>query len=961
MRSLRTPSKGAQGNLFEDWKETVRKFFTSRLTILAGVMVLCALLLIWRLFDLQLVRGREYMDSFQLMIRKERIIPGVRGNIYDRNGNILAYNELTYSVTIEDVFDNGRGWNRNLNRSVNLMVEILERNSERIILNFPIALDDNGMFVFTLEGNRHLRFLADVYGYPLIDEMPYRERIKTAQEVVDDLAERFGIGDYADPENSASFVPGLGYTPERMLTVMTIRYAMSLTGYQKYLETTVAEGVSDRTIADIRENGADMPGVNVAESTTRRYVDPQYFSPIIGYVGRVSQEELDILSAEDATYNLNDIIGKAGIEQSMEGALAGEKGSEIIFVDKMGKVIEVGEHNDPLAGNDVYLTIDKDLQMAAYDLLESRIAGIILQRLRNSRSYPQNVERTNDLTIPIYDVYYALFRNAVIDITHFTKPDAGPTELKVQSAFAAKLEDVLTRLDNELRYNETPYDRLTLEFQVYQTMITTMLYNNDIIDSDLVDRSDPTYIAWTTEETISLTEFLRYCIAQNWVDVTLLGLEAPYSDAEEVFDAMVNYTITQLSASSEFQRRLYRYLIDDDIVTGRDVCNLLIEQGAIHMSQEALDNWLAGVVEPYAFLRDRITNLELTPAQLALDPCSGSIVITDVNTGDVLALVSYPGYDNNQIQNTRYFARLNNDLSRPLYNYATQQRTAPGSTFKMVAATAGLMHNAITTSSTFVCHGEFDKVTPSPRCWIYPGGHGTLALPQAIRHSCNVFFFNVGYNLSAQGPVYSDDTGLACLREAAELYGLTTTTGIEITEAEPQVSTNDAVRSSIGQGNVGYTAIGMARYVTTLANRGTCFNLTLIDRLTDREGNLLYENEATVRNRVEMPAYYWDAIHLGMRGVVQNQAYWEEVSVNAAGKTGTAEEVRTRGDHALFIGFAPYENPEISVTVRVAFGYNSGYTSQIAKDMFRYYFNPEDRDEVLAGTARELTNVIIND
>ncbi|MBQ4417314.1 MAG: penicillin-binding protein, partial [Butyrivibrio sp.] len=213
--------------MFEELKNGFIKFITSRITVLAVILSVCALGLVWRLFDLQLVHGQEYMDSFQLMIKKERVVPGVRGNIYDRNGNLLAYNELTYSVTIEDVFDDGRGHNRNLNNSVNLMIDIVERNGDRIEDTFPISLDDNGMFVFELDGTRHLRFLADLYTDGPVEDLEYRDRIKTAQEVIDDLAVRYGVGDYADPEDADTFVPGLGYENDRLLKIIMIRYAMS--------------------------------------------------------------------------------------------------------------------------------------------------------------------------------------------------------------------------------------------------------------------------------------------------------------------------------------------------------------------------------------------------------------------------------------------------------------------------------------------------------------------------------------------------------------------------------------------------------------------------------------------------------------------------------------------------------------------------------------------------------------
>ena len=947
--------------MYNDFKDNLIKFLTSRVTVVSLVLVFCAFFLTIKLFSLQIINGEKYTDSFQLMIRKERSIPGVRGNIYDRNGNLLAYNELTYSVVIEDVFDSGRGHNKNLNTSVNMMLDILEKSGDSLAVNFSIDLDDNDQFVFNKTGTGQLRFLADIYGHPYIEDLTYPEKTSTAQDVINTLAENFGVGDYADPEDYSTFVPGLGYTNERLLKVIIVRYNMSLTGFQKYLETVIAENVSDATVAEIQENSLNMPGVSIAESTTRKYVDPVYFSQVIGYTGKISQEELNVLSAENPSYDMTDIVGKTGIEQTMDSALQGEKGSEILFVDKMGKVIANGEHVDPLTGNDVYLTLDRDLQKAAYNLLETSFAGIIVQRCKNVRVVPDNLKYTSDLIIPIYDVYYAFFRNYVIDIDHFTSNEASSVERRVHSAFDAKYRTVMTTIENELRTDMTPYNELSLEYKVYQTLITTMLYNDDVIQSDLVDKEDETYIAWTTDEVISLSEFLMYCIEQNWINVTLLEIEDKYADSKQIFDATVDYIMNGLAENTDFSRRLYKYLIDADIVTGRDICDLLIDQNIVTLSAEDLAAWNRGAYDSYTFLIDRIKNLDITPAQLALDPCAGSIVVTDVNTGDVIALVSYPGYDNNKIQTANYYAALHKDYSRPLYNYATQQRTAPGSTFKPVTATAGLCEGIITPSSTYTCTGEFKQIDPSPKCWIYPGGHGSLAVSYAIKHSCNAFFFNVGFDLSIVNGKYNDATGIEKLRYYSDLYGLTEKTGIEINENDPIVSDKDAVRSSIGQGTAGYTTIGLARYVTTIANRGTCYNLTLIDKLTDHQGNLIYENTAGVRNQIEMSSEYWNSIHYGMHLASQNSEYMKEIGVNIACKTGTAEENKNRGDHALFISFAPYENPEISVTVRVAFAYTSGYTSQIGKDLLKWYYHPNERDAIIKPRANELENQIIND
>ncbi len=135
-------------------------------------------------------------------------------------------------------------------------------------------------------------------------------------------------------------------------------------------------------------------------------------------------------------------------------------------------------------------------------------------------------------------------------------------------------------------------------------------------------------------------------------------------------------------------------MLKGDIINGTQICKLLLEQDIIDIDEEEEQRFLNGSITAYTFMMNRIQNLDITPAQLALDPHSASMVITDVNTGDVLALVSYPGYDNNKMANgvdAEYFNSLLNDQSTPMINYATRQMTAPGSTFKMVSATAGLM------------------------------------------------------------------------------------------------------------------------------------------------------------------------------------------------------------------------------------------------------------------------------
>ncbi len=310
---------------------------TSRLLVLVLVLLGLGSYLIYTIFQLQIVKGEEYADNFQLKITKERTIASTRGNIYASNGDLLAYNELAYSVTIEDVYESGREKNKNLNSTIYQLIQMIERNGDNIINDFNIVLDSAGNYQFNLEGTQLLRFLADVYGQALIDDLKFEERSATPDEVITYLCgtSRYGIGAYEDEEDRDSFVEGLGYTKEEVLKIITIRYAMSANSYQKYIATTVANNVSEETVAVVMENEDVLDGVDIAEGTIRKYNDSIYFAQILGYTGKISNEELKALQVENPEYDLNDTVGKSGIEASMETILQGTKGSEVVYVDNI--------------------------------------------------------------------------------------------------------------------------------------------------------------------------------------------------------------------------------------------------------------------------------------------------------------------------------------------------------------------------------------------------------------------------------------------------------------------------------------------------------------------------------------------------------------------------------------------------------------------------------------------------
>lgn len=943
--------------MFREIKDSIVSFITSRLFIMILAFLTLAGILIYRIFYLQIVQGQEYLDSFQLKINKDITIPSTRGKIFDRNGELLAYNELAYSVTIKDVFESSNTKNQEMNETIYKLIHMIEENGDKLVNDFGIILNSDGNYEFSATNERQLlRFLGDIYGKADTSKLTYTEKTSTAQEVMDYLAgtKRYAIGEYENPDDKESFIIGKDYTKDEVLKIVTVRYALSLNNFQKYIATTVASDVSDKTVARIMENSNELEGVEIAETTIRKYVDSVYFSHILGYTGKISEDEYTSLSAKNKNYTRNSIVGKAGIEQEMELTLQGKDGIKNVFVDNLGKEIEVNSQTEPVAGNNIYLTIDKELQKAVYSLLEQKIAGILIDKIENIKEYvqPENASASN-IKIPIDDVYFALINNSVIDIGHFEEEDAKEVEKQVYKAFLTKRDNVITEILDELTTSPTPYENLSKEYQVYVSYISSMLSDASIIKSSEIDKEDEIYQAWRNEK-ISLKEYLNQVIAKNWIDISKLDLESQYLDADEIYSNLLTYIEEDLKTNRKFAKNLYKYMIRDNNITGKQICQLLYEQKLIDGSDEKRAALETGQISPYNFMIERIKNLDITPAQLALDPCSGSIVVTDVNSGDVLALVTYPSYDNNRLANSidsEYYAKLNSDLSRPLWDYATQQKSAPGSTFKMISAIAALEEGFTTRNEVIDCKGTWDAGFTQAKCWIAPSSHEPLAIDGAIEHSCNYFFYEMGYRMAKVNGNYNNDTGLSTLAKYADLFGLSDKSGVEIVEEEPKVSDSDAVRSAIGQGTNNFTTVGLSRYITAVANRGTCYNLTLLDKVTDANDQLKEEYTADIRNHVDIATSTWDIVQSGMKKVVESKKYFEDMNLEFAGKTGTAQESRTRANHALFVCYAPYNNPEISVTTRIAFGYAADYSAQVTGDVLKYYFKLEDEQTLLDGTA----------
>ncbi len=404
------------------------------------------------------------------------------------------------------------------------------------------------------------------------------------------------------------------------------------------------------------------------------------------------------------------------------------------------------------------------------------------------------------------------------------------------------------------------------------------------------------------------------------------------------------------------------------MITGRELCLALYSQNILPYDEEQVRRLGAGGADvAFDFLIEKITNLEITAAQLALDPCTAGCTVTDVNTGEVRALVTYPSYNNNMMSGSvdpAYFAQLNEDLSLPLYNNATQVVKAPGSTFKPITAIAALEEGVISTADEIECTGIYEEVFPVIRCWINPGRHGKLDVSGALENSCNYFFSEAAHRLSTnEEGVYSTDRGLEVIRRYASQFGFDHPSGIEIAESPPQLTTEDPERSSMGQGNNSYSNVQLSRYVTALANRGKVFELSLIDKITRSDGTVVEDCTPEISNYVNIADTTWEAVQSGMRRVItesSSKRIFRDLEVEIAGKTGTAQE-NTRANHAFFISYGPYANPEISVTVNIPYGYSSANAATVAKSVYRLYYGYSKLEDIVNAGALAASNVIIGD
>lgn len=914
-----------------DIKDFLKKFFSSRLFVLAAVFIVFFGIILARIFTLQVVKGKSYQENFSLKIQMKQPINAARGNIYDKNGKLLAYNELAYSISINDstTYSSTKEKNKAVNAELAEILTVLKNNGETLNNDFKIDRKKDGTYSFNVSGSSLNRFRADVFGKSSADDLEYDkdtgidEANATAEQIMEYLMgkDNFGISPKYDGD--------LAYR------IVVVRYAMLGNRFARYKEVKIATDVSDKTVAYVNEHMDTLSGISVNEDMIRKYNYSEYFSSIIGYTGPISESEYTALHKKNKDYTQNDTVGKAGLEQYYETYLRGKNGEQKFYIDNVGRISEIISSTDSVAGDDLYLSIDADLQKATYLALQNEIAAIVYSNIKSGE-------------IPINDVYTALIGNSVINTEHFSKAKASDTEKNVLSVFKSRQKTTLGKIKQELTSSPEALNTMSDEVLDEFTYIISMLKDDQVLLKNEIDTSDSVYQKWKNQK-ISPKEYLSYCITQHWIDISQLNVDEKYADSTEVYDALCKYILKNIKTDTEFSKIIYQYMITRGEISPRQLCLILFDQGVLDYDDATVNKLKNGSLSPRDFLMKKIYNIEITPAQLALEPCTGSCVVTDEKTGEIRAMVSYPGYDSNKLANgvdSEYFASLQHDKSSPLLNYATQQKTAPGSTFKLVSATAGLAENVITTSDQIRCTGIYNDISNKPKCWIYPGSHGLDNVSEAIRDSCNVFFYTVGNRLAQKKTgSYNDANGIDLIQKYAHIYGLDQKTGLEISESKSSVATKYPVMAAIGQSDNNYTTVALSRYVTAVAS-GKKYNYQLMNKIVDADGKTVKKYKADYEDISDtLTSSQWDAIHSGMREVVSTMDRFQGFDIPVAGKTGTAQQTG-HANHGLFVGYAPYDDPEITIAVRIANGYSSHNAATAARNVISYYYKETSMKDI---------------
>lgn len=351
--------------------------------------------------------------------------------------------------------------------------------------------------------------------------------------------------------------------------------------------------------------------------------------------------------------------------------------------------------------------------------------------------------------------------------------------------------------------------------------------------------------------------------------------------------------------------------------------------------------------------------LEITCNEVSASQSAGAVVVEDVNTGAILAAASYPTYDLQDYYDS--YSSLASNSRQPLFNRFALGTYAPGSTFKPAMACAALEEGVIDESTTFRCGGVWQYYDVTFRC-LNSRAHGSENVREALRDSCNIFFYNC-----------ADRLGISKMNEYASMFGLGEKTGVEISEAAGVLAgpasaerynrvwqMGDTIQSGIGQSDNLFTPLQLANYCATVANGGTKYEMHFVQAVINTSSGTIEETGTTVAEELPISDNTFNIVHEGMRMVAQQYTLsniFSDSGVDVACKTGTSQVIRNgeEANNGFLITFAPYENPEISIASAIELAGSGTSTAEITASIIEYYYSNNTDEQPAQNTGTLLS------
>ncbi|MBQ2618526.1 MAG: hypothetical protein IJG08_03500 [Oscillospiraceae bacterium] len=380
---------------------------------------------------------------------------------------------------------------------------------------------------------------------------------------------------------------------------------------------------------------------------------------------------------------------------------------------------------------------------------------------------------------------------------------------------------------------------------------------------------------------------------------------------------------------------------------------LTIDIGMQQATERVLDEYITEENQRRAENNANVARYGGSPSDIEQLITGGAAVAVDVNTGEPLAIASWPTYSITELLTD--YESLNQRENSPLFNRAFGAAYAPGSTFKPCTAIAGLAERKIFTGTVIRDEGVYTKyedIGYAPVCWIYSSvhlTHGDMNVSSALTNSCNYFFYAVG-----------DALQISLMAKYAKGFGLGEPTGIELAEEIGAMTSDqymqakygrdvyagETIQAAIGQAESMFTPLQLAEYCAALANNGTRHSASILKSVYSYDfSQALYQREPEVLSEVKTDQAYYDAVHYGMHGVVTDPAvgaafkYFQDAPYSVAGKTGTAQVGEGRTNTGVFICYAPYYNPQVAVAVVVEKAGSGASVIEISRSILDYYFS----------------------